>query len=87
MVPFDPLDANELLTIVPDAAGGHHLHCHAQPMMTTVMTAGGVGECAASPMSDAKMAKTTNGGGDDDDDEALLSPTHFFRPIPGIIRH
>ena len=93
-VPFDPLDANELLTIVLDAAGGHHLHCHAQPTMTTVMTAGGVGECAESPMSDAKMAKTANGGDDDDDDEeeeeeddeALLLPTHFFRPVPGIVR-
>lgn len=66
-----PFDANDLSTIVPDASDAHHLPANA--------TAGG--ECTASPKSDTKMAKTAKGDDDDDDDEALLSPTHFFRPV------
>ena len=79
-----PFDAHDLSTIVPDEVADAH-HLHGQPATMAAAAAGGTLECAASPKSGTKMAKTASGGKDDDDDEdddeALLSPTHFFRPV------
>ena len=63
-----PFDANDLSTIVPAASDAHHL-----PNTTNTKAAGGGDGGDASPKGGAED--------DDDDDEALLSPTHFFRPV------
>ena len=69
-----PFDANDLSTIVPDDASAHHLHRQSaeESKKKTGEEKEGTGDNADKPAANAD---------NDDDDEALLSPTHFFRPV------
>ena len=72
-----PFDANDLSTIVPDASDAHHL-----PTTTTTTTT--TTTSISTEEGDGSAASPKGGTADDDDDdndEALLSPTHFFRPV------